>query len=373
MLLFQVALARFGDGHHFAKQELIFFGNLDGHFAAINRDFRHLPHAGRERHDAARKANHFANHGLALTGKRGDLHGFAEVRVFVNLFVDIATDKRRGLVGKRHDRGKARDLFAIAHVHITDNPVFLGNLSEFLLLFAEFGKFLADVCSFGLAARLLEFVATTEEGNLFVGAPGCNCKFVLEALDAHSHGIVAIGLGLGVREALELGRNSLVAFVFRFKVANFSQKCEATRFKVSLDFGHLLVDFGRAQVAAAFESVKFTGEFGNAEREVRTVDNHDSVARLDFLARNHVNLDDFGRRRKADNRFAGFGNATEHGRLALVNEAEHHGKHDACHPGNRKLVGIDVSDTRIVLVGIPEIVEKIFELIHFSNLLTFPS
>ena len=43
------------------------------------------------------------------------------------------------------------------------------------------------------------------------------------------------------------------------------------------------------------------------------------------------------------------------------------------YPDDVILKHMDVSNTRIVLVSVPEIVEKIFELIHFSILLTFPS
>ena len=262
------------------------------------------------------------------------------------------------------NRGKARNLFAIADVHVTDHPVFLGNLDEVFLLLLEFDQFLLQVLDFALATRLLQAATATQKGDLLVRALSRQCKFVLEALDLQGHGVVAVAAGLRVREALELGRNFLVLLVFRLEVADFGIERKAAGFQVRFDFGHLLVDFGGTQVAAAFEGVNFAGNFRNAESQVRTVDFDNRVAHLEFLAGNHVNLHDFGCGGHADNGFVRIGDAAEHGDLALVDQAKNDSKNNTEGPSQRQLVSIDVGDTRIVLVGVPEIVEKIFKFVH---------
>ena len=77
-----------------------------------------------------------------------------------------------------------------------------------------------------------------------------------------------------------------------------------------------------------------------------------------------MHLHDFRGTRHTDNRLARFGDTAEHGHLALVNKAEDDGENDTDNPSNGKLVTINIGNTRIVLVGIPEIIEEIFQKTH---------
>ena len=240
------------------------------------------------------------------------------------------------------------------------------------MLLLEFFEFLLQVFDFALASILLQTVAAAQELDLFVGVGVSNGKFVLQALDLHSHSVVTVAVGVGTLEALELCSNFFVLLVFGFKSVDFGLERKGLRGKVGLDCSDLLVDVCSRQVATAFASIKFASHFGNAQREVRTVEFHDGIACINGLTRHHVHLDHFGRTRQADCCFGSFCNTLEGCNLALVHVAKNNGDNDTENPGQRKLVTIDISDTGIRLVRVPKIFEHIAKLVHTVSL-TFPS
>ena len=242
------------------------------------------------------------------------------------------------------------------NVHGTDDPAFLGNLDKFFLLLLEFFEFLLQVLDFALARILLQAVAAPEKLDLFVCVCIRDCKLVLQVLNLHGHAVVTVAFGAGALEALELGGNFLVLPVFRFESVDFGLEGERLGSEVCLDCGHLLIDVGGGKVAAAFASIQFAGEFRDAECKVRTVEFYDGVARLDRLSGHHVNLDHFGRARKANRGFGRFGNALECGNLALVHKAQYARNDNAENPGDNELVGIDVCNARVALVRVPEVI-----------------
>ena len=334
----------------------------------MNRHFRHLPHAHGEFHDAAGKANDLALHRLASSTERTYRNGFAHIHTLVHLFVDVATNERRGLVSERYDRSEARHLFTVMNIHRTHDPAFLGNLSQFFLLLLEFFEFLLQVFDFALASVLLQAVAAAQKLDLFVGVGVSNGKFILKALNLHGHCVVTVAIGIGALKALELCSNFLVLLVFGFKSVDFGLERKSLGGEVGLDCGNLLVDVCGREVATAFASVKFASHFGNTEREVRTVEFHDGVTGINGLARHHVHLHHFGRARQADCCFGSFCNSLEGCNLALVHVAKNNGDNHTENPSQRKLVTINVSNAGVRLVRIPKIFEHIAKLVHTASL-----
>ena len=80
----------------------------------------------------------------------------------------------------------------------------------------------------------------------------------------------------------------------------------------------------------------------------------------------------FGRAWHANGRFGSFCNTLEGGNLTLVHVAKNNGNNHAEDPGKRKLVTVNVSNTGVILVRIPKIIEHIAKLVHTVSL-TFPS